>query len=151
MTRIPEAEPRSVVPVARVGAGLGGGGGEGQQQEGFGSGFGDGFGARPAGAYARGTHDEVGHPGPCDGPCGHGGDEARPHEPAVHPGRLRTGVRDAQLWDTYVFLAVAAFVVWPNRRAIFTCDGAVTRVLIPGEVPPPDAVPGALDLRPSAR
>jgi len=58
---------------------------------------------------------------------------------------------DAQPWDTYVFLAVAALVVLFNRRAMLTRDGAVTRVLMPGEVPPPDAVPRAVDLRPSAR
>ena len=58
---------------------------------------------------------------------------------------------DAQPWDTYVFLAAAAFVVPVNRRAMLTRDGAVTQVLMPGEVPPPDAVPRAADLRPSAR
>jgi uncharacterized spore protein YtfJ len=41
----------TLVPVARVGAGLGGGSSEGQQPEGTGSGFGYGYGARPAGAY----------------------------------------------------------------------------------------------------
>ena len=58
---------------------------------------------------------------------------------------------DAQPWDTYVFLAVAALVVLANRRAMLTRGGAVTQVLMPGEVPPPDAVPRPVDLRPSAR
>ena len=39
---------------------------------------------------------------------------------------------DAQLYDTWIFLAVALVVVWWNRDALFTSEGAVTEVF-PGE------------------
>ena len=58
---------------------------------------------------------------------------------------------DAQPWDMYAFVAVAALVVLANRTAMLTRDGAVTEVLMPGELRRPDAVPGTADLRPSAR
>lgn len=42
---------------------------------------------------------------------------------------------DAQPWDTWVLVAVAAVVVWVNRDTMFTREGAVTEV-IPGEARP---------------
>jgi uncharacterized protein len=42
---------------------------------------------------------------------------------------------DAQPWDTWVLVAVAAVVVWLNRAEMFTREGAVTDV-IPGEARP---------------
>lgn len=42
---------------------------------------------------------------------------------------------DAQPYDTWILVAVAAIVVWWNRETMFTRDGAVTKV-IPGEVRP---------------
>ncbi len=39
---------------------------------------------------------------------------------------------DAQPYDTWIFLAVALVVVWWNRDALFTSEGAVTEVF-PGE------------------
>lgn len=38
---------------------------------------------------------------------------------------------DAQPYDTWFFAGVAALVVWINRRAMLTRDGAVTEVLAP--------------------
>ncbi|MFO7921040.1 MAG: CPBP family intramembrane glutamic endopeptidase [Nioella sp.] len=42
---------------------------------------------------------------------------------------------DAQPWDTWLLVGVAAVVVWVNRATMFTRDGAVTEV-IPGEARP---------------
>ena len=42
---------------------------------------------------------------------------------------------DAQPWDTWLLVAVAAVVVWVNRAAMFTREGAVTDV-IPGKALP---------------
>ena len=42
---------------------------------------------------------------------------------------------DAQPWDTWLLVAVAAVVVWVNRATMFTREGAVTEV-IPGEARP---------------
>ncbi|WP_438362788.1 CPBP family intramembrane glutamic endopeptidase [Nioella halotolerans] len=42
---------------------------------------------------------------------------------------------DAQPWDTWLLVEVAAVVVWVNRATMFTRDGAVTEV-IPGEARP---------------
>ena len=36
---------------------------------------------------------------------------------------------DAQPYDIYLFVAAAALVVWFNRKAMFTREGAVTRVI----------------------
>lgn len=36
---------------------------------------------------------------------------------------------DAQPYDIYIFVVVAALVVWLNRQAMFTREGAVTRVI----------------------
>lgn len=36
---------------------------------------------------------------------------------------------DAQPYDTYIFVAVAALVLWSNRKAMFTREGAVTEVI----------------------
>jgi membrane protease YdiL (CAAX protease family) len=38
---------------------------------------------------------------------------------------------DAQPYDTYFFVGVAVLVVWINRRAMLTRDGAVTEVFAP--------------------
>ncbi|OOY03262.1 CPBP family intramembrane glutamic endopeptidase [Thioclava sp. F28-4] len=42
---------------------------------------------------------------------------------------------DAQPWDTWILVGVAAIVVWWKRDMMFTREGAVTEV-IPGEVRP---------------
>jgi len=42
---------------------------------------------------------------------------------------------DAQPWDTWLLVGVAAVVVWVNRATMFTREGAVTDV-IPGEARP---------------
>lgn len=42
---------------------------------------------------------------------------------------------DAQPWDTWILVGVAAIVVWWNRDMMFTREGAVTEV-IPGEERP---------------
>lgn len=39
---------------------------------------------------------------------------------------------DAQPWDTLVFVIVAVVIVLVNRKAMFTREGAVTEVLMPG-------------------
>lgn len=36
---------------------------------------------------------------------------------------------DAQPWDTWILVAVAAVVVWWNRESMFTREGAVTKVV----------------------
>ena len=36
---------------------------------------------------------------------------------------------DAQPYDIYLFVVAAALVVWFNRKAMFTREGAVTRVI----------------------
>jgi hypothetical protein len=36
---------------------------------------------------------------------------------------------DAQPYDTYIFVAVAALVLWSNRKVMFTREGAVTEVI----------------------
>ena len=40
---------------------------------------------------------------------------------------------DAQPWDTLVFVFVAVVIVLVNRKAMFTREGAVTEILMPGE------------------
>jgi hypothetical protein len=39
---------------------------------------------------------------------------------------------DAQPWDTWILVAVAAVIVWWKRNEMFSREGAVTEV-IPGE------------------
>ncbi len=36
---------------------------------------------------------------------------------------------DAQPYDTYLLIVVASFVVWWNRKGMFTKEGAVTEVI----------------------
>lgn len=36
---------------------------------------------------------------------------------------------DAQPYDTWIIIVIAAIVVWFNRRTMFTSDGAVTRII----------------------
>jgi hypothetical protein len=40
---------------------------------------------------------------------------------------------DAQPYDSFILIGVAALVVWLNRRNMFRREGAVTGVLMPGQ------------------
>ena len=41
---------------------------------------------------------------------------------------------DAQPYDSFILIGVAALVVWLNRSSMFQRDGAITDVLMPSDM-----------------